>query len=155
MHMPATSRQGAFVAWRPCCCPPRDADKPSRPVCIERCDSKFIDDVNAAPGTTIVPQRSPCALWVPNVQFLDVEGRDIIHPFSIHEERLKLLCTICEKSVGVRAQLPLVPPTWHGAGYPLAPIQSMHSMSGTTLPHSLSCNMRSPDGMAYGREGKE
>lgn len=30
-----------------------------------------------------------------------MEGRDVIHPFSIHEERLKLLCTICEKGVGV------------------------------------------------------
>jgi hypothetical protein len=45
-----------------------------------------------------------CALWVPNAQFLDAEGRDVIHPFAIHEDRLKLVCTICDKRMGACIQ---------------------------------------------------
>mmetsp|Transcript_44943 Transcript_44943/g.74586 ORF Transcript_44943/g.74586 Transcript_44943/m.74586 type:complete len:224 (-) Transcript_44943:293-964(-) len=45
-----------------------------------------------------------CALWVPGVQFLDVEGRDVIHPFGVHEKRLDLVCSICEKHMGACIQ---------------------------------------------------
>ena len=45
-----------------------------------------------------------CALWVPGVQFLDPEGRDIIHPFAINEKRLELLCTICNQPKGAPIQ---------------------------------------------------
>ena len=45
-----------------------------------------------------------CALWVPGVQFLDAEGRDIIHPYGIKHERLGLLCSICKKQHGACIQ---------------------------------------------------
>jgi NuA3 HAT complex component NTO1 len=45
-----------------------------------------------------------CALWVPGVQFLDVEGRDIIHPYGVHPKRLELRCSVCEKPGGACIQ---------------------------------------------------
>ena len=45
-----------------------------------------------------------CALWVPGVQFLDPEGRDIIHPFGVNEKRLDLICSLCKQPGGACIQ---------------------------------------------------
>jgi len=102
-----------------------------------------------------------CALWVPNAQFLDAEGRDVIHPFAIHEDRLKLVCTICDKRMGACIQCKAPPrcltPPLRGV------ITARHisirfdpfSALGASLPHRLPRHLRPKAGLAHGRKGEE
>jgi NuA3 HAT complex component NTO1 len=110
-----------------------------------------------------------CALWVPNVQFLDIEGRDVIHPFAIHEERLTLVCTICENKTGVRrvrgrehAQRPSHARSGGrhaqrctGRAHPfrrgrIPRFTGVHPVQGATLSDCVPRDLRAPDGMAHG-----
>ena len=45
-----------------------------------------------------------CGLWIPEAEFLDPEGRDIIDPFSVNEKRLELSCSLCNKPGGACIQ---------------------------------------------------
>jgi len=45
-----------------------------------------------------------CGLWIPEAEFLDPEGRDIIHPFTVNEKRLDLVCSICKVPGGACIQ---------------------------------------------------
>lgn len=45
-----------------------------------------------------------CGLWIPEAEFLDPEGRDVIHPYTINEQRLDLTCSICNKQGGACIQ---------------------------------------------------
>ena len=45
-----------------------------------------------------------CGLWIPEAEFLDPEGRDIIHPFGVNEKRLDLICSLCKQPGGACIQ---------------------------------------------------
>ena len=45
-----------------------------------------------------------CGLWIPEAEFLDPEGRDIIHPFTVNEKRCDLVCSICKQPGGACIQ---------------------------------------------------
>ena len=56
-----------------------------------------------------------CALWIPDAQFLDVDGRDIVHPYAVHPERLSLTCNVCGEQMGACVQCtePKCLAAWH------------------------------------------
>lgn len=55
-----------------------------------------------------------CGLWIPEAEFLDAEGRDIIHPFTVNEKRCDLTC------VHATSHAPVSPsPAWHAAAHVL------------------------------------
>jgi len=45
-----------------------------------------------------------CGLWIPEAQFLDEEGRDIIAPSTVNEKRLDLQCSLCDEPGGACIQ---------------------------------------------------
>lgn len=45
-----------------------------------------------------------CALWVPNVSFVDPESRDAIDLYGMDEKRFGLTCSLCDQRRGACVQ---------------------------------------------------
>ncbi len=87
-----------------------------------------------------------CALWIPEAQFLDTTGRDMIHTWSVNEKRLDLTCSICGEQSGacIQCKAPRCLTAFHAACARHGGVHMVEKEKEEYVDHTVFCEKHRP-----------